>query len=99
MPCAHVDARPGVLPDPIPQSRLGLLAGGDRFVPLFLCLGSAVLYEHLNYLRALLPMTIAFQVELMRATVPSRWAWFAVGNLGLGLELHGLLVKTILPAS
>lgn len=72
---------------------------GIAFVPLFLCLGSAVLYEHLNYLRALLPMTIAFQIELMRATAPSRWAWFAAGNLGLGLEFHGLLVKIILPSS
>ena len=68
---------------------------GIAFVPLFLCLGSAVLAEQLNYLRALLPMTIAFQIELMRATNPSRWAWFAAGNLGLGWEFHEMLAKTV----
>jgi len=68
---------------------------GIGFVPLFVCLGAAVMAEELNYLRVLLPMTIAFQIELMRATHPSRWIWFTAGNLGLSWEFHEMLAKTI----
>ena len=57
---------------------------GILYVPLFLCLGQAVLEEYYAAVRVLLPMTLAFHWELARTRRGAAfWRWAIPANLAL----------------
>ena len=54
---------------------------GAGYVAFGLCLGMAVLEAQSAYERALLPMTIAFFLELRERPAPGFWIWLCAGSL------------------
>jgi len=54
---------------------------GAGYVVFGVCLGMAVLEAQSAYQRALLPMTIAFFLELRERPAPGFWIWFCAGSL------------------
>jgi hypothetical protein len=56
---------------------------GIVFAGFFFFVGSSVLMQQLNYTRAFLPLSIAFNLVLMRSKEKFFGRWFLLGNLGL----------------
>src|SRR5262249_34080392 len=65
------------------QTDSALWWSGVAFFPLLLVLGPAVWEGTPTAPRALLPMTIAFNVLLALRGRPHFWIWFIAGNAGL----------------
>ena len=56
---------------------------GVPFALLYLCLGEAVMAEQMAFCRAVLPLTLAFNLLLARRRDRAFLPWFVAGNLGL----------------
>jgi hypothetical protein len=61
-----------------PIWRMGVL-----FAVFYFFLGSSVLVQQLNYTRALLPLSMAFNLLLNRSQEKHFGRWFVLGNIGL----------------
>jgi hypothetical protein len=68
---------------------------GAAFAVLFLILGPAVMVEQLAYTRAMLPLTLVFNLLIIRETPPNFLFWFITGNAGLYIGLATAFLKMI----
>jgi len=64
---------------------------GAAFAILFVCLTSVVLVEEIAFTRAILPLTLAFNLRLARQKGLPFIFYFIAGNVGMGWGLHKML--------
>jgi hypothetical protein len=68
---------------------------GVAFLFLFLCLGPSVMEEQLAYTRAVLPLTLIFNLLIIEERSMRFLFWFTAGNAGLYLGLVAAFLKMV----
>jgi len=77
------------------QPKNGLWLTGVAFFLLFCVLGPSVMVEQLAYTRAVLPLTLAFNMLLKTEMTEKFFGWWLLGNSGLFFGLFAALLKML----
>lgn len=65
---------------------------GVAFALLFICLGTATFVDEVSFCRSVLPMTVAFNLQLLSLKGRAYISCFLAGNLGLGFGAYEMLL-------